>query len=231
MVMGADMPTLDGSAQKLPNPTAARGERVEIVPHLELPGFVMAFARNEEIFGAEEPADFVYKVVSGAVRTTRILSDGRRQIGGFFLRGDTFGLEQGPVHRCTADAVTRSEIAMVRRSSVEAATMRDGATARQLWLLTARELERVEDHMVLLGRKTALERVAAFLLRLSASRHASGAIVDLVMPRMDIADYLGLTIETVSRTLTQLEHDRAIVRPNARQIVLRNPAALAALSA
>jgi CRP/FNR family nitrogen fixation transcriptional regulator len=225
------MSTLDASVERAPNPAVARGARIEIVPGLDLPGFVMAFARNEEIFGAEEPAELVYKVVSGAVRTTRILSDGRRQIGGFFLRGDTFGLQQGPVHRFTADAVTRSEIAMVRRSSVEAAAMRDGATARQLWLLTARELERVEDHMILLGRKTALERVAAFLLRLSVQRHASGVVIDLVMSRADIADYLGLTIETVSRTLTQLEHNHAIARPNARQIVLRNPAALAALSA
>jgi CRP/FNR family nitrogen fixation transcriptional regulator len=225
------MPTLNGLAERLPAPAASRGARVEIVPHLELPGFVMTFARNEEIFGAEEPAEMVYKVVSGAVRTTRILSDGRRQIGGFFLRGDTLGLQQGAVHRFTADAVTRSEIAMVRRSSVEAAALSDGATARQLWLLTARELERVEDHMILLGRKTALERVAAFLLRLSAQRQASGVTIDLVMSRMDIADYLGLTIETVSRTLTLLEHEHAIARPNARQIVLRNPAALAALSA
>jgi CRP/FNR family nitrogen fixation transcriptional regulator len=228
--MGIDMPTLNGPVERLPSPAASHGARVEIVPHLDLPGFVVTFARNEEIFGAEEPAEMVYKVVSGAVRTTRILGDGRRQVGGFFLRGDTFGLQRGAVHRFTADAVTRSEVAMVRRSAVEAAALRDGATARQLWLLTARELERVEDHMVLLGRKTALERVAAFLLRLSAPRHATGAIVDLVMSRMDIADYLGLTIETVSRTLTQLEHEHAIARPNTRQIVLRNPAALAALS-
>jgi CRP/FNR family nitrogen fixation transcriptional regulator len=217
--------------ERLPSPAASHGARVEIVPHLDLPGFVVTFARNEEIFGAEEPAEMIYKVVSGAIRTTRILSDGRRQVGGFFLRGDTFGLEQGATHRFTADAVTRSEIAIVRRSLLEAAAMQDGAAARQLWLLTARELERVEDHVVLLGRKTALERVAAFLLRLSARRVASGAVVDLVMSRMDIADHLGLTIETVSRTLTHLEHARAIARPNARQIVLRDPAALAALNA
>ena len=97
----------------------ALGRPIEISPHLALPGFVMGFAQNEEIFGEEEETAFVYKVVSGAVRTTRLLSDGRRQIGAFYMAGEVFGLEAGPAHRFSAEAIAPSEIALIRRSALE----------------------------------------------------------------------------------------------------------------
>jgi CRP/FNR family nitrogen fixation transcriptional regulator len=212
-----------GSAHRVTQ--AAPGELYEIAPDLELPGFAMTFDANEEIFGEEEPADFVYKVVSGAVRTTRLLSDGRRLIGAFHLPGDVFGRECGETHRFSAEAVAPSQIALIRRSALERAAERDSGVARQLWSLTSHELEDLQDHMLLLGRKNAAERVGSFLLKLA--KRASSAIVELPMSRGDIADHLGLTLETVSRTLSQLARDQAIALPSARRVVLRNPAALA----
>ena len=201
------------------------GKQIELAPGVSLACFVMQFARNEEVFAEEETADFVYKVISGAVRDVRILDDGRRQIGAFHLPGDVFGLECGDTHRHTAEAVMDSEIALVRRSTLERATEVDGAAARKLWSVTSADLRRLQDHLLLLGRKSAVERVAAFLTDL-ARRQRQTDVVDLPMPRSDVADYLGLTIETVSRTLTQLERDHAIAMPSARHIVLRDRLAL-----
>ncbi len=105
---------------------------------------------------------------------------------------------------------------------------RDGEVARQLWALTADALQRVQDHMLVLGCMNARERVANFLLQLA--KRVSGDELELPMSRQDIADYLGLTIETVSRTMTQLESDAAIGLPTSRRIVLRNRAALGRLN-
>jgi CRP-like cAMP-binding protein len=191
---------------------------------IELMGAPMTFRRNTEIYGEGEQADYAYKVVSGAVRTYRILADGRRQIGGFHLAGDVFGLEVGEEHAFSAEAVTESKILVVKRSSLMALAARDSDVARELWTLTGRELARVQEHVVLLV-KTAQERVAGFLLEM-ADRRPAGDAVELPMSRQDIADYLGLTIETVSRTLSSLEHEAAIELANSRRIVLRNRMAL-----
>jgi len=203
------------------------GKTVELAPDVELAGFSMKFARNEEVFVEEEEADFVYKVISGAVRAVRILSDGRRQISAFHLPGDVFGLECGEHHRHSAEAIADSEIALVRRSVVEKAAQADGMVARKLWRETSGDLQRMQDHMLRLGRETAVERVASFLFELSNRCESDGAVA-LPMGRLDIADYLGLTIETVSRTLTQLERDRAISIPNARCVVLHDALARSA---
>jgi CRP/FNR family nitrogen fixation transcriptional regulator len=202
------------------------GRTIALAPDVELPAFIMAFARNEEVFTEEETADFVYKVISGAVRAVRILSDGRRQISAFHLPGDVFGLECGETHQHSVESIVDSEIALVRRSVVESAAQRDGAVARELWRATSGDLLRMQDHTMRLGRETAVERVASFLIELSVRAPGDGAVL-LPMGRLDIADYLGLTIETVSRTLTQLERDRAISIPNTRSIVLHRALARA----
>jgi CRP-like cAMP-binding protein len=189
----------------------------------------MTFARNSEIYGEGEKADYVYKVVSGTVRTYRILADGRRQIGGFHLPGDVFGLETGEQHRLSAEAVTESKVLVVKRSTLMALAARDNDVSRDLWRLTGSELARAQDQILLLA-KTAQERVAAFLLEM-AERRPSAHAVELPMSRQDIADYLGLTIETVSRTLTALENEAAIELANSRRIVLRNRPALRQMNA
>jgi CRP/FNR family transcriptional regulator, nitrogen fixation regulation protein len=187
-------------------------------------GSHMSFGPNEEIFGESEPAEYVYKVTKGAARTYKILSDGRRQIGGFYLPGDIFGLEIGKQHQFSAEAINETTVVVIRRSAVVSLAERDCAAARELWSFTGRELHHVQEHMMLLV-KSAQQRVACFLLEMS-ERLATTDEVELPMSRQDIADYLGLTIETVSRTMTQLVSDRAIGLPTARRIVLRNRSAL-----
>jgi CRP/FNR family nitrogen fixation transcriptional regulator len=196
------------------------GRIAQFAPGLAFPCFTMRFSRNEEVFAEEEEADFVYQVISGAVREVRILSDGRRLIGAFHLPGDVFGLNCGEAHRCGAEAVADCEIALVRRSALNRMVETDGVAARRLWEFTARDLSRLQDHMLDLGRKSAVERVASFLIGMAA-RGPSPENLDLPMSRGDIGDYLGLTIETVSRTLTQLERDQAISMSGSRHIMLR----------
>jgi CRP-like cAMP-binding protein len=196
---------------------------------LEMMGATMSFPRNAEIYGENEPADYLYKVVSGTVRTSKILDDGRRQIGEFYLPGDIFGLEVGNDHAFSAEAIADAKVLVIKRSAVEALAARDNDVARQLWATTGRELQRVQDHILLLI-KTAQERVAGFLLEMADRIKASNEL-ELPMSRQDIADYLGLTIETVSRTLTSLENASAIALPTSRRVVLCNRAALRKLNA
>jgi CRP/FNR family transcriptional regulator, nitrogen fixation regulation protein len=196
---------------------------------IDLMGAALPFGRNEEIYGEGEPADYLYKVVSGTVRTYKVLSDGRRQVGAFYLPGDIFGLEVTDEHTFSAEAIADSKVLVIKRSAVAALAARDNEVARQLWALTGHELHRVQDHLTLLV-KTAQERVAGFLLEM-AERVEAGNELELPMSRQDIADYLGLTIETVSRTLTQLTTTAAIEVPTSRRIVLRNRAALSRLNA
>jgi CRP/FNR family nitrogen fixation transcriptional regulator len=200
-----------------------------LIGSLEMMGAAMTFPRNGEVYGEGEPADYVYKVVSGHVRTSKLLADGRRQIGAFYMPGDVFGLEFGDEHVFSAEAVVESRILVVKRSALIALAAGDNAVARELWTLTGRELARAQEHVMLLV-KTAQERVVGFLLEMS-ERRPCGDTVELPMSRQDIADYLGLTIETVSRTLTSLENEAAIELPNSRRIVLRNRSALRGMNA
>jgi CRP/FNR family nitrogen fixation transcriptional regulator len=191
---------------------------------IELMGAVMPFARNAEIYGENEPADYLYKLVTGTVRTYKVLIDGRRQIGAFYLPGDIFGLETGEEHTFSAEAITDCKIIVIKRSAVLAMAAKDNEVAHQMWELTARELQRMQEHVLVLI-KSAEERVAGFLLEMAGRIPGSG-VVELPMSRQDIADYLGLTIETISRTLTHLEKAAAIEVPTSRRILLRNRSAL-----
>ena len=188
------------------------------------------YNRGEEIFGESEPAEYVYQVAEGAVRSYKLLSDGRRQIGAFHLVGDIFGLENGGVHRFTAEAIVDTTVRLVKRQSLAHVAETDAIVARDLLNMTASNLKHAEDHMLLLGRKTSLERVAAFLLEMDGRLTASG-VMALPMTRRDIADYLGLTLETVSRALSWL-HERGILGflgQTQRQIVLLDRPQLAKL--
>lgn len=185
-----------------------------------------SYKRDEEIYGEEETADYVYQVVRGAVRTYKLLSDGRRQIGAFHLPGDVFGLEPGQTHRLTAEAIIDTTVQFVKRRSLEAAAGTNVQVAHKLWTMTAGDLRHAEEHMLLLGRKTAMERVATFLLEMDR-RLAVAGMMALPMCRRDIGDYLGLTLETISRALSQLNSQGILAFCGARQIVLRNRQRLA----
>jgi CRP/FNR family nitrogen fixation transcriptional regulator len=185
------------------------------------------YSRGAEIYGETEPADYLYQVVEGAVRTHKLLSDGRRQIGAFHLVGDVFGLENGAAHRFTAEAIVETTVRLMKRRSLEHVAETDVLVALDLLNMTTNNLQHAEDHMLLLGRKTSLERVAAFLLEMDRRLTAAG-VMALPMCRRDIADYLGLTLETVSRALSYL-HGKGVLGflgPTQRQIVLLDRAEL-----
>jgi len=195
---------------------------------IEMMGTTMSFARNSEIYFESEPADYLYKVVSGVVRTCKVLADGRRQIGSFYLPGNIFGFE-GNEHTFSAEAVVDCKVLLIKRSTLFVS--RDPSIASQLWGMAATELQRAQAHLVLL-MKGAQQRVVDFLMEMSTRSSSSSAnVVDLSMSRQDIADYLGMTIETVSRMLSQLENCGVIAMPSARRIVLRSLGTLHRLSA
>jgi CRP/FNR family nitrogen fixation transcriptional regulator len=210
--------------QSRPVPAAA-----DFIGSIKLAGTPVSFSRNEVIYGENRPADYVYKVISGSVRICKVLNDGRRRIEAFYLPGDVFGLEMDDEHHFSAEAITDSTILVVKRSALMSLANDDGDVARRLWTFTARELQRMQEHVLLLT-KTAQERVASFLLDL-AKRLAAVEEIEVPMSRQDIADYLGLTIETISRTLTQLQTQAAIALPTSRRIVLCNRTALSRLDA
>ena len=184
-------------------------------------GVRMQYDRDEEVFGEGEASRYVYRVVSGAVRTFRLLSDGRRQIVEFHMPGDVFGLDGHDRHALGAEAVRSTVLQVIRRDAFMQAPEHGVETALKTLL---RKFHRAQAHMLLLGRHTACERVAAFLLDFRG--RVGSTCVDLPMSRQDIADYLGLTIETVSRTFTQLQTSGLIDLASCRKVVLRNPAAL-----
>src|SRR5208282_2480609 len=136
-----------------PMPNHLRDDPIEAEPlnqSMQLMGATMSFPRNTEIFGENEPADYLYKVVSGSVRTYKILSDGRRQVGGFYLPGDIFGLQFAEEHSLSAEAVTDAKVLVVKLSALNSLAGRDAAVARQLFALTSRELRRMQDRILLL---------------------------------------------------------------------------------
>jgi CRP/FNR family nitrogen fixation transcriptional regulator len=211
-------------------PTTLNALGVESASNPKIALSEFTYRRGIEIYGEKEPADYVYQVKSGAARSYKLLSDGRRQIGAFHLVGDIFGLENGSAHRFTAEAIVDTTVRLVRRLSLELVAQSDAMVARNLLSMTTSNLQHAEDHMLLLGRKTSLERVAAFLIEMDKRLTASEVMV-LPMCRRDIADYLGLTLETVSRALSRL-HDLGVlgfIGNSQRQIVLLDRNRLAGL--
>jgi CRP/FNR family nitrogen fixation transcriptional regulator len=195
--------------------------------HTKVRSSEFKYRRGSEIFGQAEPADYVYQVIEGAVRTHKLLSDGRRQIGAFHLPSDIFGLENGDLHRFTAEAIVDTTVRLVERQSLEREAKNDPAMVRSLLTMTTDNLQHVENHLLLLGRQTAQERVGAFLLEMNG-RQTSADVITLPMSRLDIADYLGLTIETVSRVLSKFQrmgYLRFLDRMQ-RQFVVLNAAGL-----
>ncbi len=188
------------------------------------------YNRGTEIYGQTEPADYVYQVADGAVRSYKLLSDGRRQIGAFHLVGDIFGLENGPVHRFATEAIVDTTVRLMKRCSLEHVAEGDVHVALDLLNMTTTNLQHAEDHMLLLGRKTSLERVVTFLLEMDR-RLTAANVIALPMCRRDIADYLGLSLETVSRALSHLRGMGILgfVGRTQREIVLLDRARLAEL--
>ena len=168
----------------------------------------------------------LYRVTSGAVRSYKVLRDGRRQIAAFYLVDDIFGVEASREHRLSAEAIrpTRA-VAYLHRCSEAALFGSDDRLYRDVVTSTVSDLGRAHRHAILLGRKTATEKMATFLLDIAARMNSD--TFELPMSRLDIADYLGLTIETVARTMAKLARDCIISMQNGRRtITLHDKAAL-----
>ena len=191
-------------------------------------GTKMTFGRDEEVYAQGDDVEFMYRLTKGVIRTSRVTADGRRQVGDFYYPGDLFGLEVGPDHQFSAEALSDCEVQVVRRGAVRAFAG-DAELDRAILEATRRELQRVQEHVLLLGRKSAREKVAAFLMSLAQRQDEEQ--VELPMGRQDMADYLGLTIETVSRMLTQLQGDAIVEFPSTRRFQVRKWTALEALAA
>jgi CRP/FNR family nitrogen fixation transcriptional regulator len=182
-------------------------------------GVVRSYARKREIIREDDAATRVYQVISGTVCTARMLRNGRRQVGGFYFSGDVFGLEATVKHTLAAQAITDVRVRIVKKQTLSALVLSDSKVADRLLSLTARELARKQNLALLLSR-TAQERVIGFIIEMAQHGLSKGDRIDLPMSRQDIADYLGLTIETVSRTLHDLERRGAIKIKRYNAIVL-----------
>jgi CRP/FNR family nitrogen fixation transcriptional regulator len=195
-------------------------------------GAKLQFSRNEPIFSQDDPADQVYRIISGTVRLCRYMPDGRRYIVDFLLAGDLMGFVESPDLPVSAEAVTDVTLVAFPRACFDQLAEENAEVRAHLLRHLSCNLLTAQQHLFVLGCQKARERVASFLLRLADRMGAScGDRLDLPMSRQDIADHLGLTIETISRTITGLRGTGAVLVPNTHQVVLRDMAALRALAA
>ena len=173
---------------------------------------VIRAERDEEIVSQDTRAEHCFVVISGCLRTVRLLEDGRRQVGEFLFAGEVLGWDALDRHDFSAEAVTPVVLHRYGREELERLADKDCGFARRMRRMTARKMAAEREHAVLLGRKTAPERIATFLLEMARRIESeSGPWIDLPMARGDIADYLGLTVETVCRQLTNLRTSGTIV--------------------
>ena len=189
-------------------------------------------APGETLFAEGDEAASVYEVVRGMVRLYKMLPDGRRQITGFLSAGHLLGLASEGHCLYSAEAVTEVALCRYERRAFERMIDEVPGFARRLLTVASDELRAAQDQMLLLGRKTATEKVASFLLMIADQQDCDDADqLDVPMTRSDIADHLGLTIETVSRTLTKLKQDGLIALPAPTRIEIRHRNQLERLAA
>jgi CRP/FNR family transcriptional regulator, nitrogen fixation regulation protein len=197
---------------------------------LEQFGTTVMILHSHEIYGQGEPTESCWRIISGCVRTAKLLEDGRRQIGEFLWVGDLLGMDDLDLHAFNAEAVTDVTLRRYPRRMVEALAQSHTGLALRLRMLAVANLRCAYQHMVLLGRKTAMERIASFLLDMHRRSTATDRpIVNLPMSRTDIADYLGMTIETASRAFARLQRD-GIITASRSSFELLDPVTLLKLT-
>jgi len=189
-------------------------------------GVVRSYPRKSQIIREDDPADHVYEVVSGTVCSCKMLREGRRQIAGFYFAGDILGLESAKKHSVAVEAITNAQVRIFKKRALTTLASSNLEVADRLLALTTRELARKQDHLLLLLSTTAEERIINFLIEMvQRASPREDDLIHLPMARRDIADYLGLTLETVSRTLWDFERRGAIEISGRHSIVLRNQSA------
>jgi CRP/FNR family transcriptional regulator len=185
------------------------------------------------LFNEGDPVKFLYTVVGGTFQMYKLLPDGRRQITGFLFPGDFLGLANDDVYAYSAEAITDAALHQYRFEEMERLLARYPEMENRLLTIASHELAEAQEQMLLLGKKTATEKVASFLLSFAeraAQRGEGRDVLFMPMTRNAIADYLGITTETVSRTLTRLRHDGLISSPRYKQIEILDWDALCRIS-
>lgn len=208
----------DGAPRRADAPAPVITPRRRSAPRIVLRGPVRSCEPGATIYAQSEPAEFIYQVVSGVVRTITVHRDGRRIVHGFHLPGEIFGLERERIHHCSAEAVGETRLVQgpVARMNVLVETDRDAA--KELWISLLVSRDRTAERFMYVLHGTAFEKLAYFLIDL-AWRTQSGGRIQLPMSRYDIADYLGLSSETVSRTFTALR-TRGLISTKGREVRL-----------
>lgn len=209
--------------------SAVRTQSPDALDLLEQFGTTVHVHRDGEIHADGEEAQFCYRVVKGCVRTVKLLEDGRRHVGAFFLPGEHFGLDDPDTYLFAAEAVTDVTLRRYPRRMVEALAESHLGLTRRLREFAVTNLRIAHAQLLMLGRKTAAERIASFLLDMDRRCGSQGqSMLELPMNRADMADYLGLTVETICRILAQMKRDGVLTIMRAG-IELRNRRALGEL--
>jgi CRP/FNR family transcriptional regulator, anaerobic regulatory protein len=189
-----------------------------LVAHINLtPGDIL--------FDEGDERKFAYNVSDGVVRLCKLLPDGRRQVTGFLFPGDHLGLSAHDTYSYSAEAVSDVSLCRFRINELEKLFEELPHLALRLFAMANDELAAAQEQILLLGRKNPREKIVSFLLALSErniARDLPPTPLDLPMRRADIADYLGLTVETVSRTFSRLKEDEVIALPSADRVILNN---------
>jgi len=195
---------------------------------LEQFGTTVTVQREHEIHGQGDTTEYCWRILSGCVRTVKLMEDGRRQVAEFLFAGEVLGLDDLGTHDFAAEAVTDVVLRRYPRRMVEALADSHAALARRLRALALANLRNAHERMVMLGRKTAVEKVASFVLEMQQRATAPGRrMVEVPMSRTDVADHLGLTVETVCRILAHLKRE-GTVKLHRTGIEVTDPAGLRA---
>ena len=219
------------SLKPTPDPRPMRGLD-HVLPLTQ--GSLRRLAAKQSVFVEGDPTTHVFRIETGAVALYKVLADGRRQIVGFAYPGDLIGLGEQGQHVMNAQAIQPTRLRCVPMATLYRSAARDPALGLKLYEAVARELAAVRDLMLTTGQRSATERVASFLLAFSRRAERSGQDpldFELPMTRADIGDFLGLTIETVSRTFTKLRSLRLIELPQSNRVRLIRVDQLEALAA
>lgn len=186
-------------------------------------------AKGASVYREGDEATHICEVRTGILRLTRVLANGRRQVIAFALPGDVIGFPNGKSHHTDCDVLESCEVTIHPRAALDAGA-RDPETQQHLLRAAMREISAMHDHFMMLARKSALEKVASFRMVLAdriGKPQSNFVSIDLAMTRADIADFLGLTIETVSRTVTQLRSFGVIALRSAQAVIILDQKALA----
>jgi CRP-like cAMP-binding protein len=197
-----------------------------------IPWMSSACLTNERSLEAHEPlvhegddTCYFYEVLEGVVSSYKIFADGRRQIISFAFPGDLIGFSHGDAYRYDCEAISPSRVRAIPKTSLLRSIRERPEIGEKLLALAALEVAHVENHSINLGRKSAIERIASFLVSLverAGYSDANSVTMQLPMTRLDMADLLGLTIETVSRSLTKLRARNIIELPQTTTLVVKN---------